>query len=171
MTIEDTLHAILDVLQQIAESRPTGSSNIDIEDMAKGPPKVTTHGSVGTPLTEEFIVGRVEEHALAHRLAQQAFDARWVEGWAATLEVLKAENEHPSHRDLTESQLAELESLSAPRPTVGETRPHHYVGVKGMSAECCCGLPETASVHHGPSVRPEGRDPNPFDRYQETARA
>lgn len=82
--IEDTLHAMLDVLQEIAVARSSSSSSLDIEDMAKGPPKVTTHGSVGVPMSEEYIRARIAEHGLAHRLAEQAY----VNQWADTLDAV-----------------------------------------------------------------------------------
>src|SRR5258708_2664298 len=120
MTIEDTLRAILDVLEQIAE-RPsgTGNSSLTVENMVKGPPKITTHGYVGIPITREHIDEQLEAHAYACREA----DRRQMEGWKETVDLLKdrvlpetsvtLRSHNPTVPDLTLEQWPEFDRTPA----------------------------------------------------------
>lgn len=90
MSLEDTFHAIYDAQLQIAgllAELPVGGrgeSSLEIENMAKGPPKITTK-TYGEPLTRAQIDAALEAHAYAHREAER----RSMEGWRETVTSLE----------------------------------------------------------------------------------
>lgn len=86
LTFEDSLAAILDALEQMVE-RPVsgpGVSSLEIENMAKGPPKITSK-SYGDPLTREQIDAALDAHAYACREAER----RQMAGWQETVDMLR----------------------------------------------------------------------------------
>lgn len=89
MTIEDTLHAILDAQLQIVgllRDLPFSGrgSSLTIENLIKNPPKITTHQYEGQPLTHDDVDGFLDEHAYAFREAQR----RSLDGWKETVAQL-----------------------------------------------------------------------------------
>lgn len=67
------------------ETVPVQASSIAIEDAAKGPPRISSKGYVGSPLTQEFIDGILEAHAYMHRRAEEM----WKADWHATVDALR----------------------------------------------------------------------------------
>ncbi len=61
-------------------AREGAVSSVAIEDMAKGPPKITTKRYTGSDLEIDLAI---EDHARAHAEAER----RWKEDWSLTLEA------------------------------------------------------------------------------------
>ncbi len=81
MTDSEVLRAILTELQTLnARGQGEGMSSLAIEDMAKGPPKITSK-IYDAPLTRDEIDAALDAHGYAHRRAEQMA----MDGWAETL--------------------------------------------------------------------------------------
>jgi hypothetical protein len=95
MTIEDTLLALLDAVQQLASTDATPpSERVSSVEIADNPTKelkvrITTKHYVGSPLTREMVDAMLDVHGYAHREANR----RAMLGWEQALEGIIAQTE------------------------------------------------------------------------------
>lgn len=87
-SFETCILGLLDeVLTELKRSnsvaREGAVSSVAIEDMAKGPPKITSKAYSGSPLSREDVDAALEMHGYVHREAER----RSLAGWAETIEA------------------------------------------------------------------------------------
>lgn len=81
-----SVEAILTELKRSNSAAREGAvSSVAIEDMAKGPPKITTKLYLGSPLIHEDVDEALDAHGYAHREAER----RALAGWVETVDALQ----------------------------------------------------------------------------------
>lgn len=146
LTIEDTLHAILesqlrivDLLEQRAATT-SEVAKIEVENMAKGPPKITSRSYDGSVLTREL----VDQHLEAHAYATAQAEKMQMAGWEQTVRLLEERDAGPEQEPDFEAERREevwLGNVEADPPrTAPAVEPTPFDDLPGDFAEVSPGV-------------------------------